>query len=55
MKRGPSGDLVLLEAGDILKRPKMAVTLEAIAADPETFYKGQLAQDIVDDIKEYGR
>ncbi len=31
------------------------MTLETIAQDHNSFYEGQLAQDIVDDIKEYGK
>jgi len=49
----PDGKLV--KAGDIVKDPKLAQTLRRIAADPFTFYNGSLAQDIVDDINEYGR
>ena len=46
----------LVTQGDILERPKMAVTLETIADDPEAFYDpdSQLAKDIVADIAEYG-
>lgn len=44
----------LYEEGDILKRPKLAVTLERIANDPHTFYNGTLAEDIVKDINEQG-
>ncbi len=33
----------------------MAVTYEKIAQDHNAFYEGTLAQDIVDDIKEYGK
>ncbi len=44
----------LLKEGGILKRPKLATTFEAIAADPLSFYQGSLAEDIVADIKEKG-
>ena len=49
----PSGKLKV--AGDLLVNPEMAVTLQAIADDPMTFYTGALAQKIVDDISDYGR
>ena len=49
-------DGTLVAEGDILVRPKMAVTLQRIADDPLAFYDptSQLAQDIVADIAEYG-
>ena len=34
---------------------KLGDTLTRIAEDPEDFYTGTLAQDIVDDIAEYGK
>lgn len=43
-----TGELLL--KGDTLKLPKLAVTLEAIAADPFTFYNGSLAANISQDI-----
>ncbi|WAR27556.1 GGT1-like protein [Mya arenaria] len=46
--------VTLLKEGDTIKMPKLAATLEKIAADPFTFYNGSLAQDIVDDITEQG-
>ena len=49
-------DGTLVAEGNILLRPKMAVTLQRIADDPLAFYDptSQLAQDIVADIAEYG-
>jgi gamma-glutamyltranspeptidase len=44
----------LVTVGDLLVNPKLGATFRAIQADPMTFYNGPLAQDIVDDIKEYG-
>lgn len=32
--------------GEVFKQPLLAKTLERIAADPETFYKGKMAQEI---------
>ncbi len=34
------------EVGEIFKQPELAATLERIAADPEDFYKGRMAQQI---------
>ena len=45
----------LVKAGDVVKDAKLAQTLRRIAADPFDCYNGTLAQDIVDDIREYGR
>lgn len=44
----------LVQEGDIIVNMKLGQTLRRIAADPFTFYTGSLAQDIVDDIAEYG-
>ena len=40
------------QAGDIIKDPIYARTLQQISQDPMTFYKGSLAEDIVADIEE---
>jgi len=48
----PDGSLY--QEGDLLKNPKLAATLKRIAADPMTFHNGTLAQDIVQDLHEYG-
>jgi gamma-glutamyltranspeptidase / glutathione hydrolase / leukotriene-C4 hydrolase len=45
----------LVTEGDLLVNYKLANTFRRIAVDPMTFYTGSLAQDIVDDIKEYGQ
>jgi gamma-glutamyltranspeptidase/glutathione hydrolase len=34
------------EAGEVFKQPELAATLTRIAADPEEFYKGKMAQQI---------
>ena len=40
--------------GSVLKMPKFATTLEKIRDDPESFYTGELAEDIVNDVQENG-
>ena len=40
-----------LAEGEILKEPDYAATLRAIAKDPEAFYKGDIAQAIVDAVQ----
>jgi len=45
----------LVQEGDLLKNAKLGATFRRIAADPQSFYNGSLAQDIVDDIKLGGR
>lgn len=42
------------KTGDKLTNPLLADTLERISNDPNTFYNGTLAQEIVDDITEAG-
>ncbi|XP_068708746.1 glutathione hydrolase 1 proenzyme-like [Montipora foliosa] len=44
----------LKELGADLKMPKFARTLEIIRDDPDSFYNGNLAQEIVKDIQEGG-
>ena len=46
------GDLKKL--GSVLKMPKFARTLETIRDNPESFYSGELAKDIVKDVQENG-
>ncbi|MDE1154537.1 MAG: gamma-glutamyltransferase [Acidobacteriaceae bacterium] len=36
------------KAGEVFRQPELAQTLERIAANPEDFYKGKLAQEIAD-------
>ena len=45
----------LIQEGDLLKNPKLALTFYRIAEDPMSYYKGSLARDIVDDIADYGK
>jgi gamma-glutamyltranspeptidase/glutathione hydrolase len=40
--------------GELLKQPELARTLERIAADPNSFYKGSLAKEIAATIKKGG-
>jgi gamma-glutamyltranspeptidase/glutathione hydrolase len=44
----------LYRAGDIFKQLELAHTLERIAADPDDFYHGKLAQQLVNDLKKGG-
>lgn len=44
------------QLGDIVKRPKLAVTLRRLANHPnpiELFYKGDIASTLVNDIKKH--
>jgi len=40
--------------GEIIKLPKLQRTLERIRDDPNDFYEGKLAHDIVKEIRESG-
>jgi gamma-glutamyltranspeptidase/glutathione hydrolase len=40
--------------GETFKQPQLARTLERIAADPEDFYHGKLAHELVDELKKGG-
>ena len=42
------------KTGEIFKQPELARTLERIAADPEDFYHGKMARELVDDLKKGG-
>lgn len=44
----------LKKLGSVLKMPKFARTLEIIRDNPESFYTGELAKDIVKDVQENG-
>ena len=44
----------LKKLGSVLKMPKFAKTLEIIRDDPDSFYSGNLAKDIVKDIHDRG-
>lgn len=46
----------LYEDGDLMTRPKLADTLQTIADEGvEAFYSGSLADNIIADIKDYGK
>ena len=40
--------------GDTFRQPELARTLERIAADPDDFYHGEMARELVDDLKKGG-
>ncbi|XP_075710210.1 glutathione hydrolase 1 proenzyme isoform X2 [Rhinoderma darwinii] len=44
----------ILQQGDIVKLPKLAQTLQTLADDPNSFYTGALAKQIVRDIQQAG-
>ncbi|HET6170477.1 MAG TPA: gamma-glutamyltransferase [Terracidiphilus sp.] len=44
----------LYKAGEIFKQPLLAQTLTRIAADPDDFYHGKMAHELVDDLKKGG-
>ncbi len=44
----------LYKTGEIFKQPELASTLKRIAADPEDFYHGKMAQELVTDLKQGG-
>ena len=44
----------LKKLGSVLTMPKFATTLEIIRDNPDSFYTGQLAEDIVKDVQEKG-
>jgi len=44
----------LLAAGETLRNPQLARSLTQIAADPESFYRGKLAQSIAADVQQRG-
>ncbi|XP_066018957.1 glutathione hydrolase 1 proenzyme-like [Pocillopora verrucosa] len=41
----------LVKKGDVIKNEKYAMTLERVRDDPESFYNGALASDIIRDLK----
>ncbi|MBP0000831.1 MAG: gamma-glutamyltransferase [Cyanobacteria bacterium SID2] len=47
-------DGVLYEVGELLQQPDLATTLEQIAADPQSFYTGDIARSIVADMEANG-
>jgi gamma-glutamyltranspeptidase/glutathione hydrolase len=44
----------LYKAGEIFKQPELARTLARIAANPDDFYHGKLAQELINDLKPGG-
>jgi gamma-glutamyltranspeptidase / glutathione hydrolase len=40
--------------GETFKQPQLATTLERIAADPDDFYHGKMAHQLIDDLKKGG-
>ncbi len=42
------------ETNEVFKQPELAKTLKRIAADPDDFYHGKLAQELVADLKKGG-
>jgi gamma-glutamyltranspeptidase/glutathione hydrolase len=44
----------LYQAGETFKQPELARTLRRIAVDPDDFYHGKMAQDLVNDLKKGG-
>ncbi len=44
----------LYKDGDTFTQPQLARTLERISANPDDFYRGELAHELVDDIKKGG-
>jgi gamma-glutamyltranspeptidase/glutathione hydrolase len=42
------------KAGDTFRQPELARTLQRIAANPDDFYHGAMAQELVDDLKKGG-
>ena len=44
----------LYRAGETIAQPELARTLQRIAADPDDFYHGKMAQDLVKDLKQGG-
>lgn len=44
----------LYKAGDTFKQPELARTLSRIAADPNSFYRGAMAHEIIDELRKGG-
>jgi gamma-glutamyltranspeptidase/glutathione hydrolase len=44
----------LYKEGEIFRQPELARTLQRIAADPDSFYHGKMAQELVSDLKKGG-
>jgi len=44
----------LYKEGETFKQPELTRTLQRIAADPDTFYRGALAHELIDELKKGG-
>ncbi len=44
----------LYKAGDLFRQPELALTLTRIAANPDDFYRGQMARELISDLKKGG-
>jgi gamma-glutamyltranspeptidase / glutathione hydrolase len=44
----------LYKAGEVFRQPELARTLQRIAKDPDDFYHGKMAHELVDDLKKGG-
>ena len=44
----------LYKAGETFAQPALARTLERIAADPDTFYRGKMAHELIDELSKGG-
>jgi gamma-glutamyltranspeptidase/glutathione hydrolase len=44
----------LYKAGEIFKQPELARTLQRIAADPEDFYHGKMAHELIEELSKGG-
>jgi gamma-glutamyltranspeptidase/glutathione hydrolase len=44
----------LYKSGDTFRQPELAHTLQRIAADPEDFYHGKMAHELIDDLRKGG-
>jgi gamma-glutamyltranspeptidase/glutathione hydrolase len=53
-KRNLQRDGDLYKAGEVFKQPLLAQTLTRIAANPDDFYHGKMAQQLIDDLKKGG-
>ena len=44
----------LYKEGETFRQPELARTLQRIAADPEDFYRGKMASELMDDLRQGG-
>ena len=52
--RTENGETTLIKKGDVIKRENFAETLKIISRNPNDFYEGNLAEDIVNSVKKVG-